>query len=68
MEIKDCHYRVKGHDGYLGNTAAQDKLQKLLDSEEFVNRGIVVEVILLIKNWAGALPNLGHCTYRLKEV
>lgn len=43
LEIKDCHYRVKGHDGYLGNTAAQDKLQKLLDSEEFVNRGIVVE-------------------------
>lgn len=43
LEIKDCHYRVKGYNGCLGNTAAQDKLQKLLDSEEFVNRGIVVE-------------------------
>lgn len=68
LEIKDCHYRVKGHDGYLGNTAAQDKLQKLLDSEEFVNRGIVVESYPLIKNWAGALRNLDHCIYRLREV
>ena len=42
LEIKDCHYRVKGYNGCLGNTAAQDKLQKLLDSEEFVNRGIAV--------------------------
>ena len=59
LEIKDCHYRVKGHDGYLGNTAAQDKLQKLLDSEEFVNRGIVVESYPFDKELGWSIAEFG---------
>ncbi len=59
LEIKDCHYRVKGHDGYLGNTAAQDKLQKLLDSEEFVNRGIVVESYPFNKELGWSIAEFG---------
>ena len=59
LEIKDCHYRVKGHNGCLGNTAAQDKLQKLLDSEEFVNRGIVVESYPFNKKLGWSIAEFG---------
>ena len=68
LEIKDCHYRVKGHDGYLGNTAAQDKLQKLLDSEEFVNRGIVVESYPFNKELGWSIAEFGPLYIRLREV
>ena len=59
LEIKDCHYRVKGYNGCLGNTAAQDKLQKLLDSEEFVNRGIVVESYPFDKELGWSIAEFG---------
>ena len=59
LEIKDCHYRVKGYNGCLGNTAAQDKLQKLLDSEEFVNRGIVVESYPFNKELGWSIAEFG---------
>ncbi|RGV35672.1 signal peptidase I [Bacteroides uniformis] len=59
LEINDCHYRVKGYNGCLGNTAAQDKLQKLLDSEEFVNRGIVVESYPFNKELGWSIAEFG---------
>lgn len=59
LEIKDCHYRVKGYKGCLGNTAAQDKLQKLLDSEVLVNRGIVVESYPFNKKLGWSIAEFG---------
>jgi len=41
LEIRNCYYRVEGHDGRLGNVAAQAGLQKLLDAGEAAEWGIV---------------------------
>lgn len=59
LVIKDCHYRVKGHDGCLGSAAAQDKLQKLLDSEELVNREIVMESYPFDKELGWSIAEFG---------
>lgn len=43
LEIRNCHYKVKGDDGDLGNITAQDDLRKLLDSVEVEKMGGIVE-------------------------
>lgn len=59
LEINDFHYRVKGHDGCLGNIAAQDNLRKILDSGELVNREIVMESYPFDKELGWSIAEFG---------
>lgn len=43
LEIQDCRYRVKGYDGPLGDTHAQDDLLALIASGEAGKQGVVLE-------------------------
>lgn len=59
LEIKNCHYRVKGYDGYLGNITAQNNLQKLLDSVEVEKWGVIVESYPFNKDLGWSVSDFG---------